>query len=390
MGKGEEMDNLIVDLRRKQREAAERARTINALRGERELTEDETRDLAGAMAEITRIGGAIESEEALDVVAVRAQPVNVQAPMVNSKTKLGDDETKAVAYYVRTADASALTNRAYNNTDMNIGTAADGGYTVPTGLYNQVVARRDEGLLQVGVRRIPGKGLTVRVPVDGEADVLFTSVAEANSIGQDAPALGYKDLTLVKYAKYITLSWELMRDEDANLMSFIGDWIGRGVAATHNSLLITEALASGTAGLTLDAAAAIGVAEIPELVGKLAPEYQDGAQWIIHPTTVAYLQGLTGSSFYFAPLPSGYGGKPSLWGFPVNQSSYATALAASAKSLIFGNFSYMGMRQGTEMTMLRDPYTGAGSGQVKLWFWFDAVYGVLQAEAIQYATHPSA
>ena len=26
---------------------------------------------------------------------------------------------------------------------------------------------------------------------------------------------------------------------------------------------------------------------------------------------------------------------------------------------------------------------------VRLWFWFDAVYGVLQAEALQYATHPS-
>ena len=86
----------------------------------------------------------------------------------------------------------------------------------------------------------------------------------------------------------------MLRDEDANLLAFVNDWIGRGVAATHNSALITEALANGTAGLTLDAAAAIGAGEIPELVGKLAPEYQDGAEWMLAPGTAAYLQGLPG------------------------------------------------------------------------------------------------
>jgi HK97 family phage major capsid protein len=315
-----------------------------------------------------------------------------QAPMQN-RLPLGDTESRAMAHYLRTGDPSGLAEtRAYNNTDMNIGTPADGGYAVPTGLYNSIIARRDEMLLapRLGVRNIPGKGLTVRVPIDNEDNVLFTSEAEAGSLDQDAPALYYKDFTLTKYAKYITLSWELLRDEDANLLSFVNDWIGRGVAATHNNALITEALASGTAGLTLDAAAAIGAAEIPELVGKVMPEYQEGSQWILHPTTVAYIQSLNGTQFYFAPMGPGYAGKPSLWGFPVNQSSYATAYAASAKSLIFGNFNYMGMREVQTINMLRDPYSVASAGQVRLWFWFDCVYGVLQAEAIQYATHPSA
>lgn len=307
----------------------------------------------------------------------------------------GDSEVRAMAHYLRTGDGSGLDaeRRAYNNTDMNIGTAADGGYAVPTGLYNQIIARRDETLLapKLGVRSIPGKGLTVRVPIDAEADVLFTVETEAASLDQDAPALYYKDFTLAKYAKYITLSWELLRDEDANLLGFVNDWIGRGVAATHNSALITEALASGTAGLTLDAVAAIGETEIPELVGKLMPEYQDRAAWVLHPTTTAYLQGVGGTNiFKFAPAPMDYAGRPTLWGFPVHNSSYATAPAASAKSLIFGNFAYMGMREVTTINMLRDPYSVASAGQVRLWFWFDMVYGVLQAEAIQYATHPSA
>lgn len=322
--------------------------------------------------------------------ATNAQPV--AAPAIN-RTGLGEDAdgTKAFLHYLRTGDEGAVRSlRAYNNTDMNIGTPADGGYAVPTGLYNQIVARRDEMSLvgKLNMLPIPGKGLTVRVPLDAEADVEFLSESEAATIDQDAPALGYKDFTLVKYAKYITLSWELLRDEDAQLEAFLSNWVSRGLAATENKAIITEALANGTAGLTLDAATAIGAAEIPELEGKLMPEYQDGAVWIMHPTTYAYLRGLFGTSqFVFAPAQ---GGVEPGFGYPVHRSSYATALGASAKSLIFGNFNFMGYRRVTNLNMLRDPYTVATAGQVRFHYWFDFVPGVLQAEAIQYATHPSA
>ena len=315
---------------------------------------------------------------------------NRQAPAM-LQTGRGDTERRALLHYVRTGDRGALEeSRAYNNTDMNVTTAADGEVIVPVGMVQDIVAKRDETILypRLGVVRVPGKGTTVNYPIDNETDVLFLAEAESAAIDQDAPALSEKPFTLVKYAKYITLTWELLRDEDANLMMFINNWVGRGWAATHNNLLITEARANGTAGLTLKAAAAIGAAEIPELVGKVMPEYQEGSQWLMHPTTFAYLQGLSGNPFYFVPTPQGGGER--LAGYPVNRSSYMTALAAGVKSLVFGNFQFMGMREGTGMTMLRDPYSAASAGQVRLWFWFDAVYGVLQAEAIQYATHPSA
>lgn len=309
-------------------------------------------------------------------------------------TKTADTPEALYCRHLRTGDEGVMNElRAYNNTDMNIGTAADGGDIVPTGFVQDIVAKRDEMWLgpKLGIVRVPGKGTTVNYPIDNEADVIFLTETEAATIDQDAPALSKKAFTLAKYAKYLTLTWELLRDEDANLLSFISNWVARGWAATHNSALITEVLASGTAGLTLDAAAAIGAAEIPELVGKLMPEYQDGAQWIMHPTTKAYIEGLYSSSqFSFAPNPGANMPGQRLWGYPLNTSSYATALGASVKSLMFGNFNYLGYREGTTLQTLRDPYTVATTGNIRLHYWFDLVYGVLQAEAIQYATHPSA
>lgn len=384
-----------VELRRQMAAKAEEARAIY------EKAQAEKR--AVSTEEETRYKALIAEAKALKAEAERLEelegftgPQRSGGGATTQQQRTADTPQAIYCRYLRTGDPGAMSElRAYNNTDMNVTTAADGEVVVPVGMVQDIVARRDELMLapKLGVRNVPGKGTTVNYPIDNEADVLFASEAESADIDQDAPALTEKAFTLVKYAKYITLTWELLRDEDANLMSFLNDWVARGWAATHNSLLITEALANGTAGLTLDAAAAIGAAEVPELVGKLLPEYQDGAQWIIHPTTYAYLSGLNSSSvFTFAPQPGGNlaGGGQMLWGYPLNQSSYATAYAASAKSLIFGNFNFMGKREGTGLTTLRDPYSVASKGQVRLWFWFDAVYGVLQAEAIQYATHPSA
>jgi HK97 family phage major capsid protein len=306
-----------------------------------------------------------------------------------------DTEQGIYCRHLRTGDQGALNElRAYNNTDMNVTTAADGETLVPVGMVSDIVARRDEMALfpKLGVTRVPGKGTTVNYPIDNEADVLFLTEAESADIDQDAPAVTEKAFTLAKYAKFLTLTWEILRDEDVSLIGFINNWVARGWAATHNSALMTEVYANGTAGATGTAVATVAAADIPTLVGKVLPEYQDGSQWLMHPTTKAQIESLASSSvFTFGPHPGGnLPGTQTLWGYPVNSSSYATAHASGAKSLVFGNYQFLGMREGTGLTSLRDPYSVATKGQIRLHYWFDLIYGVLQAEAIQYLTHPTA
>lgn len=313
----------------------------------------------------------------------------------NGYAKTPDTPEALYCRHLRTGDHGVLEElRAYNNTDMNVTTAADGEVIVPVGMVRDIMARRDESALfpKLGVTNVPGKGTTVNYPIDNEADVEFLTEAESATIDQDAPALTEKAFTLAKYAKYLTLTWELLRDEDANLLSFINNWVGRGLAATENKALITEVYANGTAGATGTAVATVASADIPTLVGKVLPEYQDGSQWIMHPTTKAQIESLASSSvFTFAPQPGGnLPGTQMLWGYPVNASSYATAHGSGNKSLAFGNFNFLGRRQGTTLQTLRDPYSAATAGQIRLHYWFDLVYGVLQPEAIQYLTHPTA
>ena len=212
-------------------------------------------------------------------------PVNpvvpVAAPVV-LKTGLGDTEVKALTAWYKRGDVGGVKHlmesdgsisigalKASNDTDMNIGTAADGGDAVPTGHYQGIIARRNEGMLtnQLRIMTIPGKGTTVNVPIDNEADGEFVSTNEVAAFDRDAPAISKVAMTLVKYSKKVELSVELLEDEDSNLLSFLNDFVGRGLAKTHNALLLTEAAASGTKFADF-ANTSIAAGKLEEMVGN--------------------------------------------------------------------------------------------------------------------------
>lgn len=358
----------------------------------RSLTADETArydqligDAGSLKAEIARREALEETETELRQPTRPANKPGLEMPAFN-RTARGDSEARAVAHYVRTGDMSREL-RASNAADMTEGTAANGGYAVPTGHYQSIIAKRDEGLLskRLGVTVIPGSGLTINVPVDAGTANEFITTAESAAFDKDVPVLGQKPLTLVKYTKKIPLSQELLADEDAKLLAFIENYVGRAAAKTHNKLLLTNALANGT-NVTLAAAAAATASDIPKLAYALRSEYADGAQWVMRRATEGGYRGLTGSTFQFVATPNGPVNQ--LWGFPVANSEYAEAIATGKKSILFGDWSYMLMREGSGMEFLRDPYSSAGSGMVNLYYYMRVVYSLANADAIQIGVHP--
>ena len=320
------------------------------------------------------------------------QPVktaDIQLPMVNRATKLGDDETKAFAHYIRSGDAGGIQSlKASNNNPMSEGTPAQGGFAVPVGMYNQIIGKLREDALypKIGVRQIPGKGLTVNVPIEGAKDGAFVATTEGNTTDRDSPVLGQAVMTLVKYTKRIELSWELMEDEDAQLMSFLAIFVGQGMAKTHNTLLVTEAITNGTLGIAWGNPIVAG--NIPSLIYAMPQGYEDSAVWIMKKSVEGAIRGFTGNYFQFIPTPVDGPSSLSrreLFGFPLYNSEAMAAGGASAKAALFGNFSYMGMRLAPDITFLRDPYSAASTGQLRLHYYFRTTYKVLQSEAILYS-----
>jgi HK97 family phage major capsid protein len=401
----------IIELRRKLAEVTDKMRALleSANTEARSLTteEDATFGTLRTEAETLRaaIDRAIEVEGLSQVAGANLAETRGAASNVQPTKRTKDSVEAIYCRWVRSGDPVAHNEwvagdrevRASNDTTMNITTAADGGDLVPVGHSKQIIERaRPERLdVALGVRNIPGQGTTVNVPVDNEADSgVFVSTNESGNFDRDAPAVAKVAMTLVKYTKKIDLTYELLQDEDSRLMEFLDGYVAAGMAATLNSLLVAEALADGTAALTFDSATAIATAEVPELLYKLKAEYATGkVAWLWQRATEGVIRGKVGDNFQFAPTPAGQlgdGVRSFLFGVPAYSTSFMGALSASGKSLLVGNFNYMGMRLDPNLTVLRDPYSRAGNGEVILHYYFRTDFEVLQAEAFQYGTHPSA
>lgn len=412
---------------------------MNTLTKQHHLLQQKRADL---IAEAKRIFAAVDAEgrdltaaekdrddaitHELDLVAAdlnryeRQQArVLAEPPRAPAHLKLprGDSWAQGFSHWVRTGDKAALDAQGFepvdgagmegytiqaasNPTDMNIGTAADGGDTVPTGFYGQIIARRDEMRLsaKLPLLKVPGQGTTVDVPVDNEADGEFVSTTEAADFDLDAPALAKKSMTLVLYSKYTDVSYQLLNDTPTNLLEFLGDFVGRGMAKKHNDLLLTEVASGGTSFKTFASITAIAAGDPEAVVGNndLGAYLDDESAiaWVTRSATHWGIKALTGSAKQYAPQPyavvASAAQHQELLGYPVLYSQKAAAIAASAKSIYFGNWRYVGYRESPELTFIRDPYTVAIKGQVRLLWHFRTVYKVLQAEAIGYGVHASA
>lgn len=282
--------------------------------------------------------------------------------------------------------------KASNATDLNETTPGDGGVAVPVGHYQGIIAKCDETSVadKLGVMHIPGKGLTVNVPIETGTANEFVATAETATFDLDGPALDQGVMTLVKYTKDITLSDELLEDEDSKLMAFLDNYVGRALARTYNHLLVT-ALVAGATATALGGAATIAAADVTKLIFGIKDCYADNAKWLMKRATEGIIRGLVGSFWQFAPTGQGtsMGAATSIWNYPVFHTEFAASPAANAKSVFFGDFSYVGMRDGA-LSFLRDPYSKASNGQLMLHYYTRTVFKVLQPEAILAGAQTSA
>ena len=395
------------ELRAKRAELLDEAQAvIDASEGEnRDFSEDETTQYDELIVK------AQELEVRINRLEAHPEPSDpppqgegrIGAPNINTMGIGGGEEveeTRLFCNYLRTGEDHELQEmqaeeRASNDTTMNITTAGDGGNLVPTGHYNNIIARRDESAIDIalGVMMIPGQGTTVGVPFDNEDDGEFVSTAESNAYDRDAPALGKKTMTLAKYTKKVDLTVELLEDEDSRLMAFLADFIGRGKAKTDNSLLLTEVASNGTALATFASATVIAVDEPEALVytDALEPYLDDSPScaWVMRRSVHGEIVLIDDANVKRYANNQGGEGK-FLLDFPIKYSYKSGATAASAKSVYFGNWFYVGKREAPGMSVIRDPYTRASYGEVILTYMYRIVYGVLIAEAIGYGVHPSA
>ena len=291
-------------------------------------------------------------------------------PMTSDKE---DEKTGRASNAYKKSFWNVMRNKHSNTQILNAlqeGTDSEGGFLVPDEFEHTLIQSLEEENIfrklahvittSTGDRKIPvvaSKGSASWVDEEGtinDSDDAFTQV----SIG------AYKLGTLIK------VSNELLNDSVFNLEAYISKEFGRRIGTKEEDAFfngngvgkpvgIFNATGGAQTGITTASATEIKADEIIDLFYSLKASYRKNAVWIVNDATIKTIRKLKDANGNYLWQPALTSGTPdTLLGRPVYTSSYVPTIAAGAKTIAFGDFSYYWIadRQGRNFKKLSELY----------------------------------
>lgn len=193
----------------------------------------ENKDLAKAEAllnEVDELKKELALEERAAEAAKAAVPTGAEGAPAGEPEKV--DSTKAFADAVRSRFK-----------DLNEGTSADGGYTVPEDIQTQINTHKEERFsLASLIDHETVSTLTGRRTYKKRAQHTgFAQVAENGKITKvAAPQFEVLNYSIKKYAGYMPVTNELLEDSDAAIVNLMTSWLAEEDVATENAQILAK------------------------------------------------------------------------------------------------------------------------------------------------------
>ncbi|MGW6418841.1 phage major capsid protein [Streptomyces sp. NPDC055055] len=238
--------------------------------------------------------------------------------------------------------------------DLVKGTATAGGNTVPTTFYGQLMAHLIEvsGVMMAGPTVLnTASGETIEVPVT-TAHSSAALTAEAAAISESDPAFAKRTLGAYKYGVLLQASSELLSDTGVDLEGYLAMQAGRALGNAFGVHAITGDGSSKPTGIVTSAstgktggtgvAGAFTADDLIDLYYSVIAPYRNSTScgWMMRDATLAAARKLKDSQGQYLWQPSIQLGAPdTLLSKPVHTDPNVAAVATTAKSVIFGDFS---------------------------------------------------
>ena len=259
---------------------------------------------------------------------------------------------------------------------LQVGTDSEGGYLVPDEFERTLIeALEEENIFRQLATIITTSSGDRKIPVvatKGSA----SWVDEEGAIPEADDAFGQVSIGAYKLATIIKVSEELINDSVFNLEQYIAKEFGRRIGVkeeeaffvgdgTGKPLGIFNATGGAGVGVTTASASAITIDEIMDLFYSLKSPYRKNAVFVTNDATVKSIRKLKDGNGQYLWQPSVTAGQPdTILNRPLKTSVYVPGIAAAAKTIAFGDFSYYWVadRQGRVFQRLNELY--AATGQV--------------------------
>ncbi|MBL4927996.1 phage major capsid protein [Fuscibacter oryzae] len=289
-----------------------------------------------------------------------------QSPVV------GAEEVKAFAHFLRTGDRSEVKSLAY-------GAPSTGSILAPETVSASILEKVAE--------QSPMRNLASVISMGGPLLQLPRLVAEVNpqhvtetaARVESEPSFEQIDLKAHEMAVIVPVTRILLEDAQVDLSSYLADHIarrfgqleaqwfvtGNGTTAAEGVMTSTEVPELETLGVGL---VGLTPATLFDLFYGIKTTYANRGAWLMNRKTMMVVRTMVDATGQFLWQPGLAAGQPpTLLGRPVYEAPDMADPVAGATPIAFGDFATgYAIADRTGFEVLRDDYTGAANGIVKL------------------------
>ncbi|RJX22329.1 MAG: phage major capsid protein [Ammonifex sp.] len=370
--------NKILDLREKRAKAWEAAKAfLDTKRGnDGLLSAEDVATYEKMESDVVNLGKEIDRLERRQAIENElSKPVNTPltdkpaAPSPEVKTGRASDEYKRAFWNAMRNKISYEVRNA-----LEVGSDTEGGYLVPDefertlikGLEEQNIFRQIARVIQTssGDRKIP--------VVSSHGSAVW--IDEGGPYIESDEEFGQVTLSAFKLGTLMKVTEELLNDSVFNLERYIANEFARRIGAAEEEAFLTgsgsgrptgvfAAVGGASIGVTAASATAITLDEVMDLFYSLKAPYRRNAVFVMNDATVKVIRKLKDGNGQYLWQPSITAETPdTLLNRPVYTSAYAPILAAAAKTVAFGDFSYYWIadRQVRSFKRLNELYAANG------------------------------
>lgn len=172
--------------------------------------------------------------------------------------------------------------------DLNEGTAADGGYTVPEDISTMVNKYKEEHFSLASlidhetVSTLSGR----RTYKQRHQYTGFSQVGEGGKIGKvGAPKFSIIEYAIKKFAGYMPATNELLEDSDAAITNMMVEWLGEEGIATENAQILAKINAKAATALT-------GIKDIKKAINVTLAAFAGSVRIVTNSDGLQYLDTL--------------------------------------------------------------------------------------------------
>ena len=349
----------------------------------RAFTEDEDTKFQDIEQQIKDIDSTLAAEKrAISILAVQENSNTVAGVAETDKSKA---EVRAFMDYVN-SQCGGKVSPEYRSGEQNV-TMSNNGAVIPTTIAQMIISTVKEMCpIFAKATMFAVKG-TLKIPVWGNANTAHNIAvgyqAEFTDITADAGKFTSVDLTGYLAGALTLIGKSVINNSEIDVLGFIVAEMSKQIVLFLEKELIvgTSTKATGalstTTNVTLTSATNITADDLITLQSKVVTPYQANACWTMSPATFTAIRKLKDSTgqYLLQTAPNIAGGFPfMLLGKPVYISDNMPAVAASAKPILYGDYSGLAvnMRQQIEMQVLNEKYATQHAVGLVAWFEFDS------------------